>query len=108
MKSVRSLLVRIYVEVFNEEEFRKALVAYTGHNRIAVSVVDSTYINGGFISPLKIIELINDTPSDKLEIVRGHGIALAETLRKACNQGRVAVQCFEGGRTWQVDNENIK
>jgi len=109
MKSVRSLLVRIYVEVRDEEEkaFLATLADYTSRHGLAASVYASTYVAGEFTTPLRVVELINDPPFDRLEAIRGHAVALAQSLRKACGQGRVAVQLLEGGTTWQVDDASI-
>ena len=106
MKSIRSLLVRIYVEVRDETAFLAALADYTGRHGLAASVYGSTYVAGEFTTPLCVVELINDPPFDRLETVRGHAVALAQSLRRACGQVRVAVQSLEGGTTWQVDDES--
>jgi len=109
MKSVRSLLVRIYVEVRDgvEPAFLAAVRDYTSRHGMAASVYASTYIAGDFSTSLRVVELINDPPFDRLEAIRGHAVALAQSLRQACRQGRVAVQTFEGGTTWQVDDASI-
>jgi len=109
MKSVRSLLVRIYVEVRDGDEpaFLAALRDYTARHGLAASFYASTYVAGEFSTPLRVVELINDPPFDRLETIRGHAVALAQSLRRACGQVRVAVQSLQGGATWQVNDASI-